>query len=83
MDRKIRPCFTSHQDQSRIGHDQRIGAHRNNRLEVTYEGSNLSVVGEHIGCEEKEFSKGMRLRDPLGEVILEEIVVAHPKAIAG
>jgi len=76
------PLFAHHHDQPGIRHDQRIGAHFDNRLQIPEIGFYLVVVWRDIAGEEKQFARGVRFRNSLAkDFFFAKFVVSHAQAV--
>ncbi len=82
VDMGLREVLAHQHDQPRVGHDQRIRAHRQHRLEVVEEGLQLGVVRGDVDHHVELLALRMGLGDALGQAGMVELVVAHPQAVA-
>ena len=84
MNRHVGKGLAHHHDQAGIRHDQCIRTHCDNGFEITNVVLQLVVVRGDIAGEEEALAGGVRFLDALGEdVLLAELVVAYPQAVAG
>ncbi len=78
----LREGFAHHHDKAGIGHDQRIRAHIDNRLQIAQEGFQLGVVRSDVHHHVEFFAQRMGFVDALRQILVVEFVVAHPQAVA-
>ena len=84
VDRHLGPLVPHQHDESRVRHDQGVRFHVNHRFHVPQIGFHLVVVGGDITGDVELLALGVGLRHGVGhDVEVVELVVAHPKAIAG
>lgn len=78
----MREALAHQHDQPGVGHDQRIGRHRNDGGQVLEEGLELGIVRRDVDHHVEALAQGMRLLDAQCQVGVVEFVVAHPQAVA-
>ena len=83
VNRHVRESLAHHHDEPRVGHDERVGAHIDNRRQVFEIGFQLVVVRRDV-TREKELSPGcVCFLDALPQHgVLAEFVVTHAQAVA-
>ena len=82
VNRLLRPLFAHHHDQTRIGHNQRVGLHGDHRLNVGHIGFDFAVVRQQIGGDVEFFAACVRLSDTRFQRIEFEFIVARTQRIA-
>ncbi len=68
-------------DQPRVGHDQRIRAHRDDGGQVFEEGFQFGVVRRDIHHHVETFAQCVGFVDAERQVGMVELIVTHPKAV--
>ena len=82
VDRHLREVLANQHDQARVGHDQGVGRHLDDRGEVLDEGLELGIVRRNVDHHVEALAQGMRLADTQRQVGVVELVVAHAQAVA-
>ena len=77
------PLFLDHHDQAGVGHDQRVGLHLDDGLDVAQVGADLVVVGNDVGRQEKLLATLVGFLDALCNLLHAELVVAGTQGVAG
>ncbi|MNT20341.1 hypothetical protein D3C72_1556470 [compost metagenome] len=82
VNRHLREMLANQHDQARIGHDQRIRSHLNDRRQIFEEGFQLGVMRSNVDHDVKALALRLGFLDAESQVGVVELVIAHPQAVA-